>query len=42
MGSNSEEEGIPRVWDVLRKVLFALGHDIRILIKDDESGPAAS
>ena len=42
MGSNSEEEGIPRVWVVLRKLLLALGHDIRILIKDDELGRAAS
>ncbi len=41
-GSNNEEEGIPRVWVVLRKLLLALGHDIRILIKDDESGLAAS
>src|SRR5216684_2305696 len=41
-GSNSEEEGISRVWVVLRKLLLALGHNIHILIKDDESGQAAS
>jgi hypothetical protein len=42
-GSDNEEYvGLPRVWVVLRKLLLALRHDIRILIKDDESGRAAS
>lgn len=37
-----DEVGLPRVRVVLRKLLLTLRHDIRVLIKDDESRRATS